>query len=61
MANVKQPLAKFPAEIRQVSSKKTASLDMVYRVVLESSDQSILMLGAIDADMLVDITVEVQS
>jgi hypothetical protein len=50
----------FPAEIKQVSSKKTASLDIIYRVVLETSDPSVMALGIIDADMLVDVSVEPQ-
>lgn len=51
---------KFVAEIRKVTSKKTASLDIVYQVVLETNDPAVMMLGAINADMLVDVTVETQ-
>jgi hypothetical protein len=51
----------FPAEIKQVSSKKTASLDIVYRVILETSDPTVMNLGVLDADILVDVTVEPQS
>lgn len=51
----------FSAEIKQVSSRKLASLDVEYKVVLMTSDPSVLTLGAIDADMLVDVQVETQA
>lgn len=50
----------FPAEIKQVSSRKLASLDVEYKLVLVTNDPSILQLGALNADMLVDVTVETQ-
>lgn len=50
----------FPAEVKQVSSKKTASLDLEYRVVLATSDPRVLQLGVLDADVLLDVTVETQ-
>ena len=49
---------KFIAEVKQVSSRKTASLDIVYKVVLETQDPSILSLGTLDADSLVQCDVE---
>lgn len=48
----------FQAEIKQVSSKKTASLDIVYKVVLETNDPQVLGLGALSAETLVSVTVE---
>lgn len=54
MANLK-----FTAEVKQVSSKKTASLDLIYRVVLETEDPSILSLGTLPADQLVNVEVSV--
>lgn len=50
----------FPAEIKQVSSRKLASLDVEYKLVLITNDPSVLQLGALNADMLVDVTVETQ-
>ena len=50
----------FPAEVKEVKSKKLASLDISYRVILETSDPAVLTLGAIDADALVDVSVETQ-
>ena len=51
---------KFAAEVKQVSSKKLASLDIEYRVVLTTSDPAVLNLGALDADQLLDVSVETQ-
>jgi hypothetical protein len=50
----------FPAEIKLVSSKKTASLDKEYRVVLATNDQSAMLLDVFSSDVLVDVTVEAQ-
>lgn len=54
------PFIEFVAEIKQVSTKKTASLDMEYRVVLASNDPLVNTLGLVDADSLVNCRVEVQ-
>lgn len=51
---------KFDGEIKQVSSKKTASLDIVYRVVLDTPDPAVMALGQLAPDQLFDITVESQ-
>ena len=50
----------FPAEIKQVQSRKLASLDIEYKVVVATADQAALMLGALNADVMVNITVELQ-
>jgi hypothetical protein len=50
---------KFKAEVIQVSSKKTASLDVTYRLVLEAGSSEVLSLGTLDGDQVVDVTVEV--
>lgn len=55
-----QSRTKFPAEIKQVSSKKTASLDIVYRVIFETADPTVMNLGVLAADVLVDVTVDLQ-
>ena len=52
-------MTKFVAEIKQVSSKKTASLDIEYRVVLSTDDPRVLELGKLPADSLVNVEVEV--
>lgn len=56
----KKPLLKFSAEIKEVGSKKLASLDIQYRVVLLTDDPAVLNLGVIDPDMLVDVEVKTQ-
>lgn len=48
----------FQCEVRKVSAKKTASLDMVYQIVLETGDASVLALGALSPEALLDISVE---
>lgn len=48
----------FTAEIKQVSSKKTASLDIVYKLVLETNDASVLGLGALSPESLFKVTVQ---
>lgn len=47
----------FAAEIKQVGVKKTASLDKVYRVVLETNEPAVMNLDVFAADVLVDVTV----
>lgn len=51
----------FPAEVKEVNSKKTASLDVNYKVVLFTSDPTVLNLGALAGDTLLDVKIEVQS
>lgn len=50
---------KFNAEVKEVHSKKTASLDVTYKVVLHTSDPSVLALGALEGDVMLKVTVEV--
>lgn len=50
----------FPAELKEVKAKKMASLDIMYRVVIETADPTVLNLGALDADVMLDVTVETQ-
>lgn len=49
----------FPAEVKEVKSKKMASLDISYRVVLETSDPMVLNLGALDADVMLNVAMEI--
>ncbi len=48
---------KFEAEIKEVKSKKLASLDIEYRVVFTTNNPDVLSLGAISPESM--ITVEV--
>lgn len=47
----------FTAEIKQVTSKKTASLDVEYRVVFASDDPTVNTLGLVDGDTMVQVSV----
>lgn len=49
----------FDAEIKKVSSKKLASLDIEYQCVLASNDLNLYSLGELPADAIVTVTVEV--
>lgn len=48
---------KFDAEIKEVKAKKLASMDMSYRVIIETSDPAVLALGAMSPETLVTIEV----
>jgi hypothetical protein len=48
---------KFEAEIKEVKSKKTVSLDLEYRVVLVTNDPTVLSLGAIDPSSTISVEV----
>lgn len=52
---------RFIAEIKQVTSRKTASLDIEYKVVLVTNDPQVMNLGLIEADRLVDVVVEARA
>lgn len=54
----KNNLTQFIAEIKEVKSRKTSSLDIIYRLVVESDDPSILSLGYLKPDTLIKITIE---
>lgn len=47
----------FKAEVIEVKSKKTASLDVSYRVVFQTNDPQVLTLGASDGDTLFAVEV----
>lgn len=47
----------FQAEIKEVKSKKLASLDLEYRVIFTTSDPTVLSLGAVSPDSLVTVEV----
>lgn len=48
----------FTAEIKQVNSRKTASLDIEYKIVLVSNDPALMALGMVPADATVKVVVE---
>lgn len=50
----------FPAEIKQVSSKKLASNDIEYRIILDTPDGTVMNLGQLDGEQLFKVTVETQ-
>lgn len=49
----------FIAEVKKVSQRKTASLDQIYQLVLETDNPNILDLGKLPADVIVKVTVAV--
>ena len=49
----------FVAEVKSVSSKKLASLDVGYSCLLTTDDPAVMSLGLLDGDSLVKVTVEV--
>lgn len=50
---------KFQAEIKQVKSRKTASLDIEYTVTLTTNNPEVLSLGAVSPETLVNVEVSV--
>jgi hypothetical protein len=50
---------RFDAEIKEVKSKKLASLDLEYRVIFTTSNPEVLSLGAVSPDSLVTVEVTV--
>lgn len=51
-------MSTFLAEIKQVNSCKSPSLDIIYKLVLESDDPTVIDLGKLPADTLVRVTLE---
>lgn len=49
----------FLAEIKKVSSKKLASLDIEYQAVLASNELNLYALGQLPADTMIKVTVEI--
>ncbi len=47
----------FEAEIKEVKSKKLASLDLEYRVVFTTNNPEVLSLGAVSPESLVTVKV----
>ena len=48
----------FKAEIKQIKSRKTVSLDIEYTVTLVTNDPAVLSLGALSPETLVNVKVE---
>lgn len=51
----------FSAEVKEVHSKKTASLDVGYKVVLYTDNKQVLKLGEQPGDTYFDVTVTPRS
>ena len=49
----------FFAEIKSINTKKTASLDVTYKLELMTDDVSVLALGALDGDKMIKVSIEV--
>lgn len=49
----------FNAEIKSINAKKTASLDVTYKLELMTDDVSVLALGALDGDKTIKVSIEV--
>lgn len=52
-----EPL-ELTCEIKKVTAKKLASLDMSFQIVIETSDPAALALGTIEGNQLVNVTIE---
>ena len=48
----------FTAEVKQVKSRKLASLDIAYQVVLETQNPDVLSLGTLQGDELINVQVD---
>jgi hypothetical protein len=48
---------RFEAEIKEVKSKKLASLDLEYRVIFTTNNPEVLSLGAINPETMVVVEV----
>lgn len=51
-------MTQFIGEIKKVEARKTVSLDMVYKIVIETPDASILSLGALPPDITVKVEIK---
>ena len=48
---------RFDAEIKEVKSKKLASLDIEYRIILTTNNPDVLSLGAVSPETIVTVEV----
>ena len=51
---------KFNAEVKKVEATKLANLDVGYKVTLFTDDSSVLALGALAGDSILDVEIGVQ-
>jgi hypothetical protein len=51
---------KFNAEVKEVKSKKLASLDVSYTLILHTDDPAVLALGALEGDTMLKVSVEAE-
>lgn len=53
-----EPILTFLAEIKQVKSRKTASLDIEYQIQLTTDNPGIMALGTLPASELIEVIVK---
>lgn len=51
---------KFTAEVREVKARKTASLDIEYRIVLVTDSPDVLSLGTLSGDKLIRVGIDIE-
>lgn len=49
---------RFLMEIKEISQKKSASLDNVYKIVLITDDKRLMELSTIPSDQIVEVEVK---
>lgn len=47
----------FEAEVKEVNAKKTASLDVTYKVVLYTDNPNVLSLGMLSGDTMLNVSI----
>lgn len=52
-----EPIISFLAEVKQVKSRKTASLDKEYQIQLTTDNPGVLALGTLNATDLIEVRV----
>ena len=50
----------FKAELKRSSQRKTASLDNVYQLVLETNDPRVLDLAKLPSDTMFEVTILIE-
>ena len=48
---------RFLMEIKEISQKKSASLDNVYKIVLITDDRNLMNLSSIPSDQIVEVQI----
>lgn len=50
----------FVAEVKEVKARKTASLDIEYRVVIVTDSPDVLSLGTLSGDQLISVGIDIE-